>query len=81
MSNDPTRIPTPIDADSSLEGGILLLNPEGTDEKLPQSGGFFGTVQSLFKTIGFNLKPAEEPASKEIAKRKRTGGLYDDRVK
>lgn len=84
MSNDPTRIPTPIDADVSLEGGILLLNPETADDTSqgsPQSGGLFGTVNSLFRTIGFALKPVTEVPSKVIAKIKRTGGLYDERVK
>lgn len=85
MSNDPTRIPTPIDADMSMEGGILLLtqDQEQDSEKgiIPQTGGFFGTVSSLFKTIGFNQKKEEVPVSKDIAKRKRTGGLYDERVK
>ena len=90
MSNDPTKIPTPIDADMSLEGGILLLNqnPEQDSEKgiIPQTGGLFGTVRSLFKTIGFALTSNEEPpASKETAKRKRMGsgesGLYGDRLR
>lgn len=83
LPNDPTKFPTPIDADMSLEGGILILQPdeEAANEKLPQSGGFFGTVKSLFKTIGFNLTPAEVPVSKDIAKRKRTGGLYDERLR
>jgi hypothetical protein len=83
LSNDPTRIPTPIDADMSLEGGILLLQPDDPEanEKLPQSGGFFGTVKSLFKTLGFDQKPTEVPVSREVAKKKRTGGLYDDRTK
>jgi hypothetical protein len=85
MSNDPTRIPTPIDADMSLEGGILLLNqsPDQDSEKgrIPQTGGLFGTVRSLFKVFGFEQKEAEVPVSKEIAKRKRTGGLYDERIK
>jgi hypothetical protein len=85
MSNDPTRIPTPIDADMSLEGGILLLNQnadQNSEEgRIPQTGGLFGTVRSLFKVMGFNIKEKEPPVSKDIAKRKRTGGLYDERIR
>jgi len=81
MSNDPTRIPTPIDADTSLEGGILLLNKDDPEDNTSQSGGFFGTVRSLFKAAGFMKDQAEVPVSKEVAKRKRTGGLYDERVR
>ncbi len=86
MSNDPTRMPTPIDADVSLEGGILLLQREENAKNgiIPQVGGFFGTVMGLFKTIGFLQGKEEETVSKEVATRKRAGresGLYSDRVK
>lgn len=85
MSNDPTKIPTPIDADMSLEGGILLLNPDEKQNNeqgiIPQTGGLFGTVRSLFKVFGFEQKENEVPVSKEIAKKKRTGGLYDERIR
>lgn len=81
LSNDPNKLPIPIDADTSLEGGILLLSKEDEVDKLPIVGGLFGTVRSLFRAIGFT-KPVEEvPVSKDVAKRKRTGGLYDDRIR
>ena len=83
MSNDPTKLPTPIDADTSLEGGILVLNPEesGTDGDIPQVGGLFGTIKSMFRVIGFQKKVEEVPVSKDVAKRKRSGGLYDTRIR
>jgi hypothetical protein len=83
IPNDTTRVPIPVDADLSMEGGILLLNPdtEEGNKNAPMSGGFFGTVRSLFKVFGFNQEQEEIPISKDVAKRKRTGGLYDERVK
>jgi len=85
LSTDPNKLPIPIDADMSLEGGILVLNPPGSEstgmEKIPQSGGLFGTVRSLFKVLGFKPQEKEKPVSQKVAKEKRTGGLYDDRIR
>lgn len=81
LSNDPNKLPVPIDADTSLEGGILLLSKDDIVDKLPMTGGLVGTVRSLFKALGFQKAPEEEVQSKEVATKKRTGGLYDDRIR
>ena len=86
LSNDPNKLPTPIDADMSAEGGILLLQPNA--EQLDsngnplQSGGLVGTVKSLFRVLGFAKSEEPEPASRERAVSKRKGGgLWDDRIR
>lgn len=85
LSNDPNKIPTPIDADLSQESGILILNPETAEEGKqfkPSVGGLWGTVRSVFKALGF--APADEPVpqSKEVAKNRRDkDGLYADRIR
>ena len=86
LSNDPNKLPTPIDFDASSEGGMLLLYPN--TEKVDshgnpmQSGGLFGTVKSLFRVLGFAKSEEPEPASREVSVRKRKGGgLFDDRIR
>lgn len=85
LSNDPNKIPTPIDADLSQESGILILNPETAEEGKqfkPSVGGLFGTVKSMFKVLGFAQKEEEPPQSREVAKKKRAkDGLYSDRIR
>jgi hypothetical protein len=83
LSNDMNKMPTPIDADMSQEGGILILYPdeEQTGDKTPYVGGLFGAVKSLFRVFGFEVKKEEPTVSRDVAKRKRTGGLYDDRIR
>ena len=80
MSNDPNKIPVPIDVDESQDAGILVLNPDEA-EKPFQSGGAYGTVRSVFKALGFMKNKKEVAVSKDVSKRKRTGGLYDDRIR
>lgn len=77
LSNDPTKLPVPVDADMSLEAGILVLNPDEKAETASQVGGLFGTVRSLFKVLGFTQEEKEVPVSKEVAVKKRRRGLYD----
>lgn len=85
LSNDPNKIPTPIDADLSQESGILLLNPETATEGKqfkPSVGGLFGTARSVFKALGFLPKDEPEPQSKEVSTKKRSSdGLYSDRIR
>ena len=86
LSNDPTKMPTPIDGDMSQEGGILVLYPDVEKKDLQgnpiQTGGLVGTVRSLFRALGFAKQPSEVPVSAETAKKKRAGeGLYGNRIR
>lgn len=84
LSNDPNKLPTPIDTDVSNEGGILIMYPDEepkNGEPVPYVGGLFGTLKSFFRVRGFEQKKEEVTVSRDVAKRKRTGGLYDDRIR
>jgi len=76
VMSDPLSPPVPFNGDDPL----FVLYPEMEVEqgKIPPSGGVVGTVMSFFRALGLPKGPeGPPPASKTIAKRNRSGGLYE----
>jgi hypothetical protein len=91
LSSDHNRIPVPIEAgQDDLQAGVLMLYPEMALEEtgqIPQSGGFVGTVRSMFRAFGFIKPKTKKQADNEaiattpslaVARSKRHKGLFEE---
>lgn len=90
LSSDHNRIPVPLNAgEDDLQAGVLMLYPEMALEEtgqVPQSGGFIGTVRTMFRAFGFNKPVSKKQAEKEqmevtpslsVARSKRRKGVFE----
>ena len=72
---DPTKPPVP-----RQEFDPVFLYPEDLDSTdAPKGKSWLGVLRPMFRALGF-LKEEEEivePESKKVAKRKKTGGLFE----